>query len=106
VIALECRADDTETCELLAPIDHLSTHAAAEAERAVLAALGTGCDLGVGAFATIEDGILTLVAALGGGSNDEPLQRGETNGPVGDGEALGRALAKELAPEQVSEGAR
>jgi hydroxymethylbilane synthase len=106
VIALECRADDTETCALLAPIDHLSTHTAADAERAVLGALGTGCDLGVGAFATIEDGILTLVAALGGGSNDEPLERGETNGPIGDGEALGRALARELAPERVSEGAR
>ena len=101
VIALECRADDSPTVALLSAIDRPETHAVANAERAVLAALGTGCDLGVGAFATLDDGELTIVAALGGGSREEPVRRGETRGAPNDAEALGRALAAELAPTYV-----
>ncbi|MEX2373941.1 MAG: hydroxymethylbilane synthase, partial [Dehalococcoidia bacterium] len=41
VIALECRADDEATRALLAQADHAPSRAAVEAERGVLAALGT-----------------------------------------------------------------
>ena len=105
VIALECRADDKTTLALLRSADRGETHRIADAERAVLAALGTGCDLGVGAFATVEGGELTIVAALGGGSNDEPVRRGEVHGVLADAEALGRRLAAALAPTHVSDNA-
>ncbi|MDQ1445163.1 MAG: hydroxymethylbilane synthase, partial [Acidimicrobiaceae bacterium] len=47
-LAVECRADDTETIEMLAAIDHAPTRLAVTAERAFLAELGGGCDLPVG----------------------------------------------------------
>jgi hydroxymethylbilane synthase len=53
-IAVQCRADDPGTRELLAAIDHEPSHRALRAERAVLAALGGNCSLPVGAFAEPE----------------------------------------------------
>ncbi len=48
-VAVECAADDGETAELLAAIDHPATRHALEVERAYLATLGSGCSLPVGA---------------------------------------------------------
>ncbi|HEY6474215.1 MAG TPA: hydroxymethylbilane synthase, partial [Acidimicrobiales bacterium] len=50
-VALQCRADDLPTRELLAAIDDDATHRALRAERAVLAALGGSCTVPVGAYA-------------------------------------------------------
>ena len=50
-VALECRADDAATADLLSAIDHHSTRLDVEAERAFLAELGTGCSLPVAAHA-------------------------------------------------------
>ena len=54
-IAVQCRADDAGTRELLAAIDHEPSHRALRAERAVLAALGGSCTLPVGAFAEPDE---------------------------------------------------
>ncbi len=48
-VAVECRDDDVATAALLAAVDHATTRAAVEAERAFLAELGTGCALPVAA---------------------------------------------------------
>ncbi len=56
-VAVECRSDDAEVAELLAAIDHPTTRATVELERAFLAELGTGCSLPVAAFAV--GGLLT-----------------------------------------------
>lgn len=55
-LAVECRAGDDDALERLAGIDHAPSHRAIDAERAFLAHLGSGCDLPVGALATIEPG--------------------------------------------------
>ncbi len=47
-VAVECRADDSETLAALAAIDHAATRHAVEVERAFLAELGSGCSLPVG----------------------------------------------------------
>jgi hydroxymethylbilane synthase len=61
-VAVEVAADDDETIELLAAIDHGPTRHAVEVERAFLAELGAGCTLPVGAHAA--DGRLrTFLAA-------------------------------------------
>lgn len=49
-VAVECRADDAATHDVLRPIDHLPTRRAVEIERAFLAELGSGCSLPVGAY--------------------------------------------------------
>jgi hydroxymethylbilane synthase len=51
-LAVECRADDDRTREILALIDNPLAHRALRAERAFLGALGGGCTLPVGALAT------------------------------------------------------
>ena len=55
-LAVECRAGDGDAIERLAIIDHGPSHRAVAAERAFLAHLGSGCDLPVGALATIDPG--------------------------------------------------
>ncbi|MDO8391467.1 MAG: hydroxymethylbilane synthase [Actinomycetota bacterium] len=61
-VALECRADDAATADLLAAIDHLATRAAVSLERAFLAELGTGCSLPVAAHA-VGDRLTGFLAA-------------------------------------------
>jgi hydroxymethylbilane synthase len=55
-MAVQCRADDAVTRELLAAVDHEPSHRALRAERAVLAALGGSCTVPVGAFAEVDEG--------------------------------------------------
>jgi hydroxymethylbilane synthase len=63
--AVECRADDGEVLALLAGIEHRPSRLAVDTERAFLATLGGGCDLPVGALATVDgDGETITVEAL------------------------------------------
>ncbi len=96
VIALECRADDEPTCALLAGADHPATRAAAEAERGVLAALGTGCDLAVGALGRLDGPLVTVRALLGGDRDGTAPVFGDATGPVADAAAVGRGLGGRL----------
>lgn len=101
-IAVECRADDPETRAALASIDDPVAHLELDAERAFLARLGGGCDLPVGAFATVEgDRILVrgLVASLDG----RVVLRSEAGGPAVDGQQMGARLAGELLDAGGSE---
>ncbi len=95
-IAVECRTDDEATRALLARIDHAATRAAVTAERGVLAALGSGCDLAVGAYAEIDGDLITLRAMLGGDVEGEAPVFGEGTGRVTDAEGLGRGLGERL----------
>jgi hydroxymethylbilane synthase len=64
VIAIECRADDAMTQGMLTIIDHGSTHAIIEVERAFVRALGGTCHSPVAALAVIEGGEMWLRAEL------------------------------------------
>ncbi len=63
-LAVQCRADDDETRELLAAIHDPLTAAAVEAERAFLSNLGSGCSLPVAAFAEKNNGQIILTGAV------------------------------------------
>ncbi|MDP2327995.1 MAG: hydroxymethylbilane synthase [Dehalococcoidia bacterium] len=96
VIALECRADDAATLAALAHLDDAPSRAAVIAERAVLAALGTGCNLAVGAFARIEGDLLNLRAMLGGDTEGTEPLFGDAAAPVAEAESLGRGMGERL----------
>lgn len=96
VIALECRTDDASTRALIAAVDHAPTRTAATAERAVLAALGAGCELGVAAYAQRDDDLLTVRAMLAPSEGDAAPVFGDATGRPGDAEALGRGLGERL----------
>jgi hydroxymethylbilane synthase len=63
-LAVQCRADDTETLEVLAAINDPLTAAAVGAERAFLSGLGGGCSLPIAAFAEKNNGQIILTGAV------------------------------------------
>ena len=93
-LAIECRTDDDETLAALATIEHGPSRRAVDAERAWLAEVGGGCDLPVGAHATVDRaGHITLTAMLGTPDGRVVLRDSdEGDDPV----ALGRGLARHL----------
>jgi hydroxymethylbilane synthase len=93
-LALESRQHGAgkDACEAL---DHPETRAAVTAERAVLGALGGGCQVPIGAHAIVADGRLRLVAIVASPDGSEVI-RAETQGAISEAAALGRALGSEL----------
>jgi hydroxymethylbilane synthase len=64
-LALQARSDDAETIAALVDIDHRASHVALDAERSLVWRLGGGCDLPLGAFATVEsDGHVAMTAVV------------------------------------------
>jgi hydroxymethylbilane synthase len=96
ILAVEGRADDAWLRDALATSVHRPEMAqVAEAERAVLKALGGGCELPLGAYAWVEGGTLHLVAALG--NLDGQIRREEDAAPlIGDSEGLGLRVGERL----------
>jgi hydroxymethylbilane synthase len=93
-LAVECRSDDHTVIAHLAAIDDPTVRAPLEAERAFLAALGSGCDLPVGALARrLDDGSVTITALLASADGRIVLRVTETGQ---DPETLGRSAATDL----------
>jgi hydroxymethylbilane synthase len=88
-IALQASAESS-VAGVCGAADDPATRAAATAERAVLAALGGGCLLPLGAWARQEAGRLLLTAALGG---DLAIRRAEGIGDPGAPAELGTRVA-------------
>ncbi|MGK6354244.1 hydroxymethylbilane synthase [Sphingomonas sp. DT-207] len=101
-VGVECRADDSRVCALLAAIDDAQTHACVLAERALLAALDASCHSPVAALATIEGAILTLRAELLAEDGSAHVYAQLEGAPLDSG--LPRAVAADLlarAPDSV-----
>ena len=94
-LAVECRADDLRTQDLLAPLDHPSSRIAVTAERGFLTELGGDCDLPVGAHAVVEGDELTIDALVAAPDGSLVL-RTQRTGDVGDAASLGAAVARHL----------
>ncbi|MCF6285972.1 MAG: hydroxymethylbilane synthase, partial [Candidatus Hydrogenedentes bacterium] len=94
-LGIEIREDDEALKTLLAQLHHRETAAAATAERALLDALGGGCQVPLGALATVEGEILTLNACACSPDGGQVI-RATKSGPVDAPEALGRAVATVL----------
>ena len=101
-LALQIRAGDARMAELAAALHDPATAQAVAAERAVLAALGTGCSAPVGALARIEGDMLVLDACFGG-EDSRPQERRRTAGTEGP-EALGQKMAALLLEARTHPG--
>jgi len=91
-LGLETRAGDEETNEVVRLLEHEPTRAACTAERALLRALGGGCQVPIAAHATHADGRLrleALVASVGG----ERVIRDTLDGRPDEAERVGGKLA-------------
>jgi hydroxymethylbilane synthase len=94
-IAVQCRADDAATRQLLSTIDHQPSHRALRAERAVLAGLGGSCTVPVGAWAEVAEGSLSLrVHGLVASADGRTIIRMSHAGD--DPEEVGSELARTL----------
>jgi hydroxymethylbilane synthase len=100
-IAIEFRADDERVREALQPIDHPVTARAVEAERALVAALGGGCQTPIGALALARDGDLDLHAVVVSLDGQQAV-RGRDHGPMSEALALGDRVARALIEQGAS----
>lgn len=97
-IAIELRADDERTRAALARIDDAVTGRAVEAERALVARLGGGCQTPVGAVAVPEGDELDLRAVVVSLDGHRAV-RARDRGPLTDAGVLGARLAGRLLAE-------
>lgn len=94
-LGIEIRADRADLMQLLAPLNHAATHACVSAERALARELGGSCQVPLGAFATLNEGML----ALGGfvaSPDGSVMLTASASAPADYANALGRAVAKKL----------
>jgi hydroxymethylbilane synthase len=98
-LAVECRADDTDTRCLLDRIEHTPSRRAVDAERGFLAELGGDCSLPAAAHATLAGNRL-WVRALVASVDGRTVLRHELAGSASSGAALGRSVARQLLDDQ------
>ena len=94
-LGIETRADDADTNALVSLLDHGPTRAACTAERALLRALGGGCQVPIAAHATVVAGRLRL-AALVASLDGAQLIRGALEDEAAEAQRAGETLAARL----------
>ena len=94
-VGIECRSDDSEVQQLLAPLEHSLTRSCVLAERAMNRKLQGGCQVPIGAYAEIDGDTLWLRGLVGAVDGSEII-RHQVRGPVIAAEQLGTALADYL----------
>jgi hydroxymethylbilane synthase len=94
-VGIEARRYDPDLLGLLLPLDDDETHLAVEAERAVVGKLEGGCQIPIGAYATLDDRTLKLrglVASLDG----KTIYKTEKEGSCDQARRIGIEVADEL----------
>lgn len=94
-MGIECRSDDAELIELLAPLQHQETAYRVVAERAVNKRLNGGCQAPIACFALLEGDEL-FIRGLVGSTDGKRMVRGEIRGDKTNAESLGTQLAEQL----------
>lgn len=96
IIALEIRAGDDEARRAVQGVHDLAASAALDAERAVVAALGGGCQLPLGALAIVRGTALELHAVVCSADGARAVKAAGA-GSIDEADALGGRVAAELA---------
>jgi hydroxymethylbilane synthase len=94
-LAVETRDDESEGAILARRLDHQPSRQAVTAERAVLRAMGGGCQVPIGAYARIVDDVLHLRAVVIS-PDGATVVSGQRSGAPSAAGALGHDLANEL----------
>jgi len=99
-LAIETRADQGRAYQTCAKLDDARARVAVTAERAVLAALGGGCQVPIGALAEVSDFVRLRAVVVS--PDGRTLIRGASEFAAARAEEAGRELGEKL----LSEGAR
>ena len=94
-VGIECRIDDLETNEMIAPLRHDDTQTAVVAERSFLAKLEGGCQVPIASYAEVSGDTMRL-RGLVGSLDGETIIAGEKTGKTADAVKLGISLAEDL----------
>ncbi len=94
-VGVECRSSDIKVQELIASLNHESSHIAVSAERTVNLELGGNCHVPIGIHATVENGRIFMSASVStpDGENNVCAQ---LEGSVGDWKVVALNLAEIL----------
>ncbi|MGB7581526.1 MAG: hydroxymethylbilane synthase [Sedimentisphaerales bacterium] len=94
-LAVEVRAYDAETEEIVSKLDDKDARIITTAERQVFSALGCGCHAPAGVFARIDGSKITISACLSDpdGSN---FRESSLSGPINDSAKLAQSFADKL----------
>ena len=96
IVAIEIRADDDVVRQIVGAIDDSDAAVALEAERALVEALGGGCQTPIGALASpVDGGNIELVAAVAT-LDGSRIVRAEARAPRRDAAALGARIGRQL----------
>jgi hydroxymethylbilane synthase len=91
-LAIETRADDLRTNNLVSKLDHPASRLACTAERAFLRELGGGCQLPIAAYAVVHEKHLRL-DGLVADNEGKQIIRDRISGSIDKAEELGIQLA-------------
>jgi hydroxymethylbilane synthase len=94
-LAVETREDGGRAHEVCRRLDDPAARAAVTAERAVLRALGGGCQVPLGACGRVADGVLHLEAVVVAPDGSTRI-RLEDGGPAAEAERIGMRLGRRL----------
>lgn len=94
-LGIEIRADTEEVASLVQTINDPDSFTEVQAERALLSALGVGCQVPVGALARVSGESLTLSGIVLSPDGLKAVRK-EVSGPRGAAEKLGKELASHL----------
>jgi len=94
-LAVETREDGGSAWSVCRRLDDPAARAAVTAERAVLRALGGGCQVPLGACGRVADGILHLEAVVAAPDGSR-LIRLEESGPAAEAERIGMRVGRRL----------
>jgi hydroxymethylbilane synthase len=94
-LAVEIRRGDDITRDQIAFLDHPGTRIATQCERAVLNALGGGCQVPIGVHAVVAESVIRVQAVVARPDGSEVIRlslEGDAAQPLNVGEELGREL--------------
>ena len=96
-VGIEARKNDYEVLAAILDLDHEPTHLALDAERALVGELEGGCQVPIGAYATLDDDsdeltLKGLVSSLDG----KTIYQKEKKGASFEAKKLGRETGKDL----------
>ena len=94
-LGIEIRKGDARMRQLLTFLDDRDARATTTAERALLNELGGGCQVPIGAFAEVKNGVVHLTAICARPDGSEVLRETQSgNEPAHLGETVGKTLLK------------
>jgi hydroxymethylbilane synthase len=100
-LAIECRADDEETLALLKQLDDAPTRLAVTAERSFLHKLQGGCQVPIGAYATVGENNEVTLTGMVGSPDGKKMFKNTATGQ--DPLALGIQVAEALLAQGAGE---